>query len=150
MAAGGTALPPELSAPDAGVPPKLMVFDGVCVLCNGGVRFVLKRERRPDFVFATVQSPLGQRVLGALDQPLDGSASMVVIDQGCYFLKSDAVVQTARALKAPWSWSALVRILPRRLRDWIYDRIARNRYSLFGRYDTCMMPDATLRARFVE
>lgn len=127
-----------------------MVFDGVCVLCNGGVRFVLKREKRPNFVFATVQSPLGQRVLSALGQPRDGSASMVVIDEGRYFLKSDAVVQTARALKAPWSWPALVRVLPRWLRDWIYDRIARNRYSLFGRYDSCMVPDAELKARFPQ
>lgn len=148
--AGGEVLPPELSAQESGVPSKLMVFDGVCVLCNGGVRFVLKRERAPTFVFATVQSSLGQRVLEALDQPLDGSASMVVINEGRYFLKSDAVVETARGLKAPWSWGTAVRFLPQRWRDRAYELLARNRYNIFGRYDTCRIPDADLRRRFVQ
>jgi len=127
-----------------------MVFNGVCVLCNGGLRFVIAHESAPDFRFAAVQSPLGQRVLAALDQPRDGSASMVVIDAGRYFLKSDAVVQTARALKAPWSWGAVVRFLPRALRDWAYDRLAQNRYLMFGRYEVCRVPDATLRQRFPD
>ena len=150
MAAGGAPLPPQLMAPGAGIPPKLMVFDGICVLCSGGVRFVLRRERAPDFAFTPVQSPLGQRVLAALDQPRDGSASMVVIDGGRYFLKSDAVVQTARALKAPWGWSAVLHFLPKVLRDAAYDRLARNRYNIFGRYDTCMVPDPALARRFPE
>ncbi|GAB4394306.1 MAG: thiol-disulfide oxidoreductase DCC family protein [Kiloniellaceae bacterium] len=145
----GRPLPPALSA-DPGLPGKLMVFDGVCVLCNGGVRFVLRRERRPDFVFTPVQSGLGQRVLSALGQPLDGHASMVVIDGGRFFLKSDAVVQTARALKAPWRWGVVLRFLPRSWRDRAYELLARNRYNIFGRYDTCVVPDAALRRRFVE
>ena len=125
-----------------------MVFDGVCVLCSGAVRFILDHEKAPGFSFTPVQSDLGQRVLAALGQPLDGNDSVVVIDDGRYFLKSDATVRLARCLKAPWSWYAAVRLLPRPLRDWLYDRLAQNRYSIFGRYETCMVPDAGLKRRF--
>ena len=150
MAAGGEPLPPELAARDSGVPPRLMVFDGVCVLCSGATRFVLKHERAPDFVFTPVQSELGQRVLAALDQPLDGNNSMVILADGRYYLKSDAIARLAQGLRVPWRWYALTRLLPRALRDRAYDCLARNRYNIFGRYDSCMVPDATLRRRFPE
>jgi predicted DCC family thiol-disulfide oxidoreductase YuxK len=148
--AGGAPLPPELSSPDARLPPKLMVFDGVCVLCSGAVRFVLQHERTPDFAFTPVQSPLGQRVLAALGQPLDGNDTVVVVDVGRYYLKSDAVAQLATTLRAPWRWYAATRVLPRALRDRAYDCLARNRYNIFGRYDTCRVPDAALQQRFPE
>lgn len=143
MAPRGEALPPGLA-----VPPRLMVFDGVCVLCSGAVQFILRHEKAPEFSFAPVQSVLGQRVLAALGQPADGNDSVVVIDAGRYFLKSDATLRLARQLKAPWSWYAVIRFVPQRWRDWAYDRLAQNRYSIFGRYDTCMVPDAELRWRF--
>ena len=141
----GHPLPPGLS-----LPAPLLVFDGVCVLCSGTVQTVLHHERAPDFRFEPVQSALGQRVLAALGQPLDGNDSMVVIDGGRYFLKSDAVVQVARYLKAPRSWAVLIRFLPRALRDGVYDVLARNRYRLFGRTETCMVPDPALRQRFPQ
>lgn len=144
-AGSGKPLPPDLSSPA-----KLMVFDGVCVLCNGAVRFILAHERVPEFHFTPVQSNLGQLVLAALDQPLDGNDSVVVIDEGCSYYKSDAVIQIARSLKAPWSWGAAVRFVPRAWRDWAYDRLARNRYAIFGRYDSCMLPDPALKQRFPQ
>jgi len=158
-AASGDPLPPALSpqaasqdasGPEASVPGKLMVFDGVCVLCSGAVRFVFAHERRPDFCFTPVQSDLGQRVLAALGQPLDGNDSVVVIDGGRFYLKSDAVIRIAHALKAPWRWAAVLRFLPRAWRDWAYDHLARNRYDIFGRYDSCMVPDPALKRRFPE
>lgn len=150
MAAGGAPLPPELASRESGVPAKLMVFDGICVLCSGAVRFVVTHERAADFTFTPVQSPLGQRVLAALGQPLNGNDSVVVLDDGQYYLKSDAVARLAATLKAPWRWYEVTRFLPRALRDRAYDCLARNRYNIFGRYDTCMVPDAALRARFPE
>ncbi len=149
-AASGDPLPPALSSPAGDVPARLVVFDGVCVLCSGGVRFVLAHERAPDFCFAPVQSRLGQRVLAALGQPLDGNNSFVVLDGGRGYLKSDGVIRVARALKAPWSWGAAIRFLPRGWRDWAYDRLAQNRYNIFGRYDSCMLPDPALKRRFPE
>jgi len=150
VAVGGAPLPPELSAGDSGVPPRLMVFDGVCVLCSSAVRFIVTHERNPDYTFTPVQSPLGQQVLAALGQPLDGNDSVVVIDGERWYLKSDAVARLALCLKAPWRWYAATRFLPRVLRDWAYDRLAQNRYSIFGRTETCMVPDAALRKRFPE
>jgi len=150
VAADGRPLPPALSAPGFDLPDRLMVFDGVCVLCNGGVRFVLAHEKEAAFSFTPEQSALGQRVLAALGRPPEGNDSVVVIDAGRYYLKSDAVFQLAYSLKAPWSWAVLLRFCPRVLRDWIYDLVARNRYGLFGRYDRCLVPDAALRRRFPE
>jgi len=154
-AASGDPLPPALSAGDPAqgvpaLPAKLMVFDGVCVLCSGATRFILAHERSPDFCFTPVQSGLGQRVLAALGQPLDGNDTVVVIDGGRCYLKSDAVIQLARALKAPWRWGAVLRLLPRAWRDRAYDCLARNRYNIFGRYDVCMVPDPALKRRFPE
>lgn len=154
-AASGDPLPPALSLSDGGgaqdpLPEKLMVFDGVCVLCSGAVRFIFAHERAPSFRFTPVSSALGQRVLAALDQPLDGDNSVVVLDGGRFYLKSDALIQLARALRAPWSWGAVLRFLPRAWRDRAYDHLARNRYNIFGRYDSCMVPDPALKARFPE
>jgi predicted DCC family thiol-disulfide oxidoreductase YuxK len=100
VAARGEPLPPDLA-----VPSRLMVFDGVCVLCSAAVRFILDNEKELSFRFAPLQSPLGQRVLAALGRPLDGNDSVVFIDAGRYHLKSDAVAQLATALKAPWAFS---------------------------------------------
>ncbi|MGF1629073.1 MAG: thiol-disulfide oxidoreductase DCC family protein [Kiloniellaceae bacterium] len=144
-AASGQALPPELS-----VPGQLMVFDGVCVLCSGAVRFILAHEKAPIFSFTPVQSDLGQRVLAALGRPLDGNDSVVVIDGGRCYLKSDAFVHLALALKAPWSWYALTRFCPPTWRDWAYDRLAQNRYAIFGRYDSCVLPDPAQLQRFPQ
>lgn len=150
MAGGGLPLPPALAAPGSGLPAKLMVFDGVCVLCSGAVRFIVEHEREAVFAFTPVQSPLGQRVLAGLGQPLDGNDSVVVIDGGRWYLKSDAIARLAATLKAPWRWYGVTRLLPRGLRDRAYDCLARNRYNIFGRTDTCMVPDAALRQRFLE
>ena len=149
-AVSGEPLPSSLATTEPTCPGKLVVFDGVCVLCSGGVRFVLAHERAPEFYFASAQCGLGQRVLAALGQPLDGNNSVVVIDSGRSYLKSDAVIQVAQSLKSPWSWVAALRLLPHGLRDWLYDCLARRRYRLFGRYDSCVLPEAAQRHRFAE
>lgn len=144
---GGKALPPGL----ADLPQPLFVFDGVCVLCSATVRFVLAHERDRSLSFAAAQSPLGQAIYAALGMPGDRFESMVVIEQGRAFVKSAGALRLARRLRQPWRLlGAVTRILPRPLRDWIYDRVAGNRYALFGRYDACMVPDASLADRFVD
>lgn len=144
---GGTAVPAAL----ADIPQPLFVFDGVCVLCSGAVRFVLARERDRSLRFAAAQSPLGQVVYDALGLPVDRFESMVVIEQGHAFVKSIAALHLARHLRQPWRLlGALTRILPLPLRDWLYDKVAENRYALFGRYDACMVPDSGTADRFVD
>ena len=131
------------------LPEKIILFDGVCVLCNGSMRFVLRHERAPEFLFAAVQSSTGRQALAELGRPQEDWDSVVVIDGDAVYLKSDAALRLARGLKAPWRWLGALRVLPRGLRDWLYDRVARNRYRIFGRYRDCLVPDQDLRRRYL-
>ncbi|WP_422364896.1 thiol-disulfide oxidoreductase DCC family protein [Pelagibius sp.] len=131
------------------LPSKLILFDGVCVLCNGSMRFVMKHERAAVFHFAAIQSDAGQKVLADHGQETEDWDSVVVIEEGRVYRKSDAAVRIARYLRAPWRWLGIIRILPRGLRDWLYDRVARSRYRLFGRYEVCMVPTPEQRGRFL-
>ncbi len=127
----------------------LILFDGVCALCSGFVRFVIEREGSPQFRFIAVQSPLGQAVLAHLGLPLTDWESNVVILEGRPYFKSEGFFRVMRRLCRPWPWLALAEILPRPLCDWAYDRVARNRYALFGRSEDCLVPTPDLRARFL-
>ena len=128
----------------------LILFDGVCALCSAFVRFVMRHERGPSFTFVSMQSPLGQRVLGHFELPPTGWDSFILVEAGTPFFKSSGMARIAAALRAPWSWLRWIRVVPRPVRDWGYDRVARNRYSLFGRYDSCMIPDPTVAGRFLD
>lgn len=129
---------------------RLFLFDGVCPLCNGFVRFVLRRDRRRLFHFVTAQSALGQRLLARFDLPLADWDSYIYIENGRPFFKSDGVFRILGLLPRPWPWLRTARIVPAGLTDWVYDRVARNRYALFGRYGTCMVPSEDVAARFLE
>jgi predicted DCC family thiol-disulfide oxidoreductase YuxK len=131
------------------LPQPLVLFDGVCNLCSGWVQFVLAREREPALHFAAMQSSAGQRVLRALGLPLDAYESFLFIEDGAVHTKSRGFFRMLRHLRRPWPWLGFARILPRPLADWGYDRIARNRYRLFGRRDRCMVPRADLADRFL-
>lgn len=123
------------------------LFDGVCVLCSGAVRFVLKVESAPKMRFAAVQSDSGQALLAQIGLP-GMTDSFVFIENGQVFLRSEAAFRLAAHLRAPWRWGRFLRILPRRLTDWLYDRIAANRYAWFGRTETCLIPAPEQRHRF--
>ena len=139
------------SSPAGGpVPSKLILFDGVCVLCNGLMRFVLRHERDAEFFFAPIQSATGRRALAMHGQAVEDWNSVVVIDGVSIYRKSAAALRLARALKVPWSWLAVFGLLPPFLRDWLYDRVARNRYRLFGRYDACQVPSPEERKRILK
>lgn len=128
----------------------LIVFDGECVLCSGFFRFMLKRDKARRFEFATAQSPLGQRMYEALNlSAADFETNLVIVD-GKIFQRLDAFAAAMRALPGGWPFLSLVRFLPRAVKDPLYFSIARNRYVLFGRYETCMIPDAALLERFAE
>jgi predicted DCC family thiol-disulfide oxidoreductase YuxK len=127
----------------------LIVFDGVCVLCSGFAKFVLRRDRRGRFRFATAQGPLGQALFRhyGLDA-IDYETNLVLVD-GRAFGKLDAFSVVMGELGLPWCLLCVVRVLPRRLSDWLYDRIATNRYRLFGRTESCMLPPPQWRERFL-
>lgn len=129
--------------------PNVILFDGVCKLCNGWSQFILRYDTSHSFKLCSVQSPAGQQLLAENGYPLDYYETMLVIYQGKLYEKSDAFLCVMRQLPAPWCWLRVLAIIPKLFRDWSYDRIALNRYKIFGRYDRCLLPSAEQVHRFL-
>lgn len=143
-AAPGPALPV-----DPGEHP-IVLFDGVCHLCEGVVRFAIARDPAARFRFAPLQSPLGRALLERHGLDPDALDAVVLVDGDGAHERSTAALRLARGLAAPWRWLAPPLLwLPRRLRDAVYDWIAHHRYRWFGRRDECLMPTPEIRARFL-
>jgi predicted DCC family thiol-disulfide oxidoreductase YuxK len=130
-------------------PRPVVLFDGVCVLCNASVRFVLARETGPQLQFCAVQSPQGQALLSAHGITSGGLDSFVLIEDGTAWQRSAAAFRLARYLRRPWRWLGWLSILPAGICDRVYDCVARNRYRLFGTYDSCLIPPPGQRDRFL-
>ena len=127
----------------------LVLFDGVCNLCAGVVRFVIERDREARFRFAPLQSELGRSLQREHGIDPDALATFVLIDAEGAATRSTAVLRILRWLGAPWRWLYPLRFVPRPLRDALYGVVARNRYRWFGRRDDCLVPTAELRSRFL-
>ena len=127
----------------------VILFDGVCVLCSGLVRFVIRHDPQGRYAFAAVQSPAGRALLRANGMPLTDWETNVLVRDARIYVKSRAVLEIVAGLGGPWVLLGLGRALPRRPLDRLYDVIARNRYRWFGQRDTCMMPDPDIRRRFL-
>jgi predicted DCC family thiol-disulfide oxidoreductase YuxK len=128
----------------------VVLFDGVCKLCNGWARFLIRHDRQHRMRLASVQSPEGQALLAWAGLPVDQFDSMAVIRDRHYWVRSDAVFEVIALLPERWWPFRLLRIFPRTLRDWAYDRVALNRYRIFGKYDTCLLPDPDHERRFLK
>lgn len=133
----------------------VILYDGVCGLCSRGVRFVLKRDRESVFRFASLQSSAGREILARHGIAPDALDTFYVVRDfelaGERVLsKSSAAIYTAERLGGVWKAATMLRVLPPRVRDLVYDMIARHRYRLFGRYDTCPLPEARYRDRFID
>jgi predicted DCC family thiol-disulfide oxidoreductase YuxK len=127
----------------------VVLFDGVCNLCNGAVQFIIRRDRGARFRFASLQSDTGRRLL--VDRPeLYGLDSIVLIENGQLYTQSSAALRIARRLDGPWRASGILLIAPRWLRDPVYRWIARNRYRWFGKQQSCMLPTAEMKGRFLQ
>jgi predicted DCC family thiol-disulfide oxidoreductase YuxK len=129
---------------------KVILFDGVCNLCNGSVVFILKTEKEPIFQFASIQSAAGKELLHGCGLPEDYSQAVVLIDHGRVYLGSTAALKVGQTLKFPWwllSYAGF--IVPKLIRDWVYSQIAKHRYQWFGKRDICMVPTERLKARFL-
>jgi predicted DCC family thiol-disulfide oxidoreductase YuxK len=128
----------------------LIVFDGVCVLCTGWAQFVLKRDTGFAFRLTTAQSPLGQALFRHYGLDTATFETNLVLIDGRASAKLDTVAAVCERLGGAWRAVSAVRLLPRPLADWAYDRIALNRYALFGRTDRCMIPPPEWHARFID
>lgn len=127
----------------------ILLFDGVCNLCNGAVRFVLERDTGSYFRFAALQSDAGRRQLEAHQMPADELASLVLIEDGRVYVRSEAALRVARRLGYPWPLLWALRWVPLGARDLVYDWIAAHRYRWFGKRETCAVPATETRARFL-
>ncbi len=127
----------------------VILFDGVCNLCNGSVRFIIRRDPQARFRFASLQSPAGSRLLRRHGLPADAMDTLVLIDGDAVHTKSDATFEILRRLRAPWPILSVGRHIPRAIRNWAYDVVARNRYRWFGRRETCSVPTPETSARFL-
>jgi predicted DCC family thiol-disulfide oxidoreductase YuxK len=129
---------------------KIILFDGVCNLCNRSAVFVLQNERNHDFRFASIQSETGQSLLQWCGLPPDYAQAVIYLEQGKFHSGSTAALKIGQDLKFSWSLLSSVGLLvPRFIRDWIYAQIAWNRYRWFGKRDVCMAPTNDLKARFL-
>jgi predicted DCC family thiol-disulfide oxidoreductase YuxK len=127
----------------------IIIFDGVCVLCSGSAQFVLRHDKQQRFRLLTAQSALGDALYVHYGLDPQNYETMILIADGIAYLKSEAGIRIAEGLGLPWSLAAALRILPRGLRDRLYDGIARNRYRIFGRREHCYLASEADRARFL-
>jgi predicted DCC family thiol-disulfide oxidoreductase YuxK len=138
----------------------VIVFDGVCVLCSGFMRFVIRHDSAQRYRFVIAQSPLGEALYAATGlksgvresggrETGDYDTNLVFRD-GQLHQRLDAFIVVMGDMGWPWRAAILLRPLPQPIKDWLYDRIARNRYRMFGRTEMCLVPDATVKARFLD
>jgi predicted DCC family thiol-disulfide oxidoreductase YuxK len=127
----------------------VVLLDGVCNLCNGAVQFIIKRDKTSKFLFASLQSDFGQSQLQKFGLDPTKLHSIITIENGKFYERSDAALKIASGLAQPWRMLGVFRILPRFFRDWVYDLIARHRYKMFGKRESCMIPTPELKEKFV-
>ena len=129
---------------------RIILFDGVCNLCNGSVIFILEHEKASLFQFASVQSEAGKQLMERCGLPSNYADAVILIEDASMYLGSTAALKIGQTLKFPWSWLASAGlILPKFIRDWMYGQIAKHRYQWFGKRDVCMVPTKSLKSRFL-
>ena len=128
----------------------IVLFDGVCNLCNGVVSFLIPRDRTGRLRFASLQSPVGQTLLEHHGFPTEEFDSFVLVDGDRTYTRSSAAIRIAELLGWPYRAGTLGRVVPKFLRDRLYDVVASNRYDWFGRKDQCMIPDEDVSDRFLS
>jgi len=145
MIASTENLPPHLNKED-----KVILFDGVCKLCNAWSNFIIRHDVEHRFMLASVQSPEGKDILKHFNYPTDVYETMLVVHGSNCFEKSDAFLYVMKELGFPWKLIYFSKIVPATLRNWFYDRIALNRYKLFGKYDYCSLPAPDHKKRYLD
>jgi len=130
---------------------KIILFDGVCNLCNGAINFIIKRDKKDVFRYASLQSEIGQKLITERGIDISKIDSILLIDPAkTFYHKSTAALQIAKQLSNPYPLFYLFLVIPKFLRDWVYDIVAKNRYRWFGKKETCMIPTPELKTLFID
>jgi len=128
----------------------VIVFDGICHLCTGFAKFVIRHDRDGRFLFLAAQSPRGGVLYERLGLKTDDFDSNLLILDGRVYTELDAFMEITRRFGGIWRLAPVLYAVPRPVRDWLYNRVARNRYDWFGKRDTCFVPTPELTARFLD
>lgn len=128
----------------------IILFDGICNLCSGSVQFIIKRDPERIFQFAALQSSFGQQQLEKFGVDKNVLQSIILIRNDQIFQRSDAILEITKKLNGGWPLFYSFKIFPRFFRDGLYNWIARSRYKLFGKKDSCWLPTPELQSRFLE
>ena len=128
----------------------ILFFDGVCNLCSGFVQFVIERDPESKFRFASLQSGTGQKVLRDNKLSETNLSTVILLKDGKYFTHSDVALEMSRDMGGLWTFFYVFKIIPKTLRDKIYDWVATNRYKWFGEKESCWLPTPELQARFLN
>lgn len=127
----------------------VVLIDGVCHLCQGLVRFIIPRDPKGRFLFASLQSEVAAKLLNGAGLESGQLSTVVLLEDGVYYTESAAVLRIARKLRFPWPAAYLFILVPRSLRNALYKFVARNRYRWFGRDEQCLLPTPEIRQRFL-
>ncbi|NPC93963.1 thiol-disulfide oxidoreductase DCC family protein [Bacillus sp. WMMC1349] len=131
-------------------PERIILFDGVCNLCDRSVQFVIKHDPEGLFSFASLQSDIGQKLLKKYHLPVEHFDSLILIKAGQTYRKSTAVLHIVKSLPGLWRYLSLFLVIPRPLRDSVYSLIAKYRHKWFGKKDKCLIPDRDIKKRFLS
>ncbi len=127
----------------------LLLFDGICNLCNSSVQFIIRHDPEQKFLFASLQSDKGQEILKELGLNNKEFNSLILIENGKAYMRSTGALRIARHLSGLWKFLYIFIIIPSFIRDFLYNFVAHNRYRFFGKKDHCMIPTPELKARFL-
>ncbi|EAR01436.1 thiol-disulfide oxidoreductase DCC family protein [Maribacter sp. HTCC2170] len=130
---------------------KIVLFDGVCNLCNRSIQYIIKRDKKDVFRFATLQGDVGQRLVQERNIDISKVDSIILIEPGvAYYTKSTAALKIGKSFGGVWKLAIVLNLIPSKLRDIVYDWVARDRYSWYGKKDACMVPTPELKAKFLD
>jgi len=130
--------------------PAIVLFDGICNFCSSSVLFIINRDREGYFRFAALQTDTGKQIMEEYGVNLIGKDSIILIENKKVYYRSSAALRISRKLRGAWKLFYAFIIIPPFLRNFFYDLVARNRYRWFGKRDTCFLPDAKIRERFIQ
>ncbi len=126
----------------------IVLFDGVCNFCNSSINFIIKRDQKGYFKFAPLQSEIAQKLVGDKTKPMP--ESVILIENGRTYDRSSAALRIAKKLNVLWPLLYIFIIVPKPIRDAVYNLIGRNRYKWFGKTEACMIPTPEVRSRFLD
>ena len=127
----------------------IILFDGVCNLCNSTVQFIIKRDVNNNFKFASLQSDFGQSFLKSKNIDTKNLATIIVIEEDNFYQESTAILRIVEKLKG-FHWVKFLLIVPKFIRDFVYKVVSKNRYLLFGKQESCMLPSKNLKKKFIQ